>query len=71
MMENTVQMFDTIGLPPFTAYLTALIEAGSCIPFILCLFGIPSAALLGETMVVAIIVLVKFKSGLVEGMIST
>ncbi len=66
MMDNTVQMFDAIGLPNFMAYLTALIEAGAGITLILGLFVVPSAALLGLTMVAAI-VLVKFKAGLVEG----
>ncbi|WP_226676068.1 DoxX family protein [Rossellomorea aquimaris] len=65
-MEQTIGMFDQIGLPPIMAYTTAIIEAVGGLMVIIGFYVIPSAAALAVTMLGAI-VLVKFKMGLIGG----
>ena len=65
-MEQTIGMFDQIGLPPIMAYTTAVIEAVGGLMVMIGFYVIPSAAALAVTMLGAI-VLVKFKMGLIGG----
>ncbi|WP_345239326.1 DoxX family protein [Pontibacillus salipaludis] len=65
-MENTVQMFSKLGQPEWLAYVTAVIEAVGGLSLLVGLFVVPSAILLGLTMVGAI-VLVKLPAGLIGG----
>lgn len=65
-VEKTIGMFDQIGLPAFMAYLTIIIEGGAGLTLLLGVFVIPSAVLIGLTMLSAII-LVKLKMGLIGG----
>ncbi|MCA0150683.1 MULTISPECIES: DoxX family protein [Rossellomorea] len=65
-MEQTIEMFDQIGLPAIMAYTTAIIEAVGGLMLIIGFYVIPSAAALAVTMLGAI-VLVKFKLGLIGG----
>ncbi|KGP91775.1 oxidoreductase [Pontibacillus chungwhensis BH030062] len=65
-MDNTVQMFSKLGQPEWLAYVTAVIEAGGGLFLLVGLFVVPSAILLGLTMVGAII-LVKLPAGLIGG----
>lgn len=65
-MESTVGMFEKIGQPAWLAYATAIIEAVGGAFLILGIFVVPSAILLGLTMIGAI-VLVKFQMGLIGG----
>ncbi|MBN8210868.1 DoxX family protein [Bacillus sp. NTK071] len=65
-MENTIAMFEKIGQPAWLAYATAIIEALGGAFLILGIFVVPSAILLGLTMMGAI-VLVKFRMGLIGG----
>lgn len=65
-IEGTVTMFEKIGQPAWLAYATAIIEAAGGAFLILGIFVVPSAILLGLTMIGAI-VLVKFQMGLIGG----
>ncbi|PFA70332.1 doxX family protein [Bacillus sp. AFS015802] len=65
-MEQTIRMFDQIGLPPIMAYTTTVIEAAGGLMLIIGFYVIPSAVALAVTMLGAII-LVKFKMGLIGG----
>ena len=65
-MEQTIGMFNQIGLPPIMAYITAVIEAVAGLTLIIGFYVIPSAIALAITMFGAII-LVKFKMGLIGG----
>jgi len=65
-MENTIAMFDKIGQPAALAYAAAIIEAIGGAFLITGIFVIPSAILLGLTMIGAI-VLVKLQMGLIGG----
>ncbi|MBA2176625.1 DoxX family protein [Halobacillus locisalis] len=65
-MEQTIQTFDQIGLPPIMAYATAWIEAIAGLTVLVGLYVVPSSILLGLTMIGAI-VLVKLPMGLIGG----
>ncbi|MGB7999059.1 MAG: DoxX family protein [Anaerobacillus sp.] len=65
-MENTIAMFEKIGQPAWLAYTTAIIEAVGGAFLIAGIFVIPSAILLGLTMIGAI-VLAKLQTGLING----
>ncbi|WP_165999210.1 DoxX family protein [Bacillus sp. Cs-700] len=65
-MENTIAMFDKIGQPAALAYAAAIIEAIGGAFLITGIFVIPSAILLGLTMIGAI-VLAKLQMGLIGG----
>ncbi len=65
-MENTIAMFDKIGQPAALAYAAAIIEAIGGAFLITGIFVIPSAILLGLTMIGAI-VLTKLQMGLIGG----
>ncbi|WP_273836467.1 DoxX family protein [Guptibacillus sedimenti] len=65
-MENTIAMFDKIGQPAALAYAAAIIEAIGGAFLITGIFVIPSAILLGLTMIGAI-VLAKLPMGLIGG----
>lgn len=63
---DTIAMFDKIGQPAWIAYATALIEGVGGLFLLLGIFVVPSAILLGLTMVGAI-VMVKLPMGLIGG----
>ena len=65
-MENTIAMFDKIGQPAALAYAAAIIEAIGGAFLIAGIFVIPSAILLGLTMIGAI-VFAKLQMGLIGG----
>ena len=65
-MEHTIAMFDKIGQPAVLAYTAAIVEAIGGAFLIAGLFVIPSAILLGLTMLGAI-VLAKLQMGLIGG----
>ncbi|PFG02742.1 DoxX family protein [Bacillus sp. es.036] len=65
-MENTIAMFDKIGQAAVLAYAAAIIEAIGGAFLITGIFVIPSAILLGLTMIGAI-VLAKLQMGLIGG----
>ncbi|MGA9290450.1 MAG: DoxX family protein [Anaerobacillus sp.] len=65
-MENTIAMFEKIGQPAWLAYTTAIIEAVGGAFLIAGILVIPSAILLGLTMIGAI-VLAKLQAGLIDG----
>ncbi len=63
---NTIAMFEKIGQPAWLAYATAIIEAVGGAFLIAGIFVVPSAILLGLTMIGAI-VLAKLPMGLIGG----
>ncbi|GEN52617.1 DoxX family protein [Halobacillus faecis] len=63
---DTIAMFESIGQPAWLAYTTALIEGVGGLFLLLGIFVVPSAVLLGLTMVGAI-VMVKLQMGLIGG----
>ncbi|WP_064093480.1 DoxX family protein [Rossellomorea aquimaris] len=65
-MEQTIAMFDQIGLPPVFAYAASIIEAVAGLTVLIGFYVVPSSILLALTMAAAI-VLVKFKMGLIGG----
>ncbi|MBX0356801.1 DoxX family protein [Halobacillus sp. Nhm2S1] len=65
-VSDTIAMFEKIGQPAWLAYVTALIEGIGGLFLLLGIFVVPSAILLGLTMVGAI-VLVKLPMGLIGG----
>lgn len=65
-MQNSIQMFESLGLPSFLAYAAAIIESVAGITLLLGAFVTTSAILLGLTMIGAI-VLVQFQNGLIGG----
>ena len=65
-MENTIAMFEKIGQPAWLAYATAIIEAVGGAFLIAGVFVIPSAIILGLTMIAAIL-LAKLQTGLIGG----
>ncbi|MCA0989519.1 DoxX family protein [Guptibacillus algicola] len=65
-IENTIAIFEKIGQPAWLAYVTAIVEAIGGASLILGIFVVPSAIILGMTMVGAI-VLAKLPMGLIGG----
>ncbi|SDY08813.1 DoxX family protein [Salimicrobium album] len=65
-IDNTIATFDQIGQPALLAYITVLIEIDGGLALILGIFVVPSAILLGLTMIGAI-VLAKLPAGLIGG----